>query len=98
MRGSEANDPLYVEQGRVLTRTNHTGGVNGGITNGMPIWFTVAIRPTPSIAQPQETVSLSSCESATLTVKGRHDPCIVHRAVPVVEAACALAMCEILEI
>ena len=98
MRGSEANDPLYVEQGRVLTRTNHTGGVNGGITNGMPIWFTVAIRPTPSIAQPQETVSLSSRESATLTVKGRHDPCIVHRAVPVVEAACALAMCEILEI
>lgn len=98
MRGSEANDPIYTEKGRVMTRTNHTGGVNGGITNGMPVWFTVAVRPTPSISLPQETVALPGGESATLTVKGRHDPCIVHRAVPVIEAACALALCEILGI
>ena len=98
MRGSEANDPIYAENGRVMTRTNHTGGVNGGITNGMPVWFTVAVRPTPSISRPQETVSLPEGEGAALTVKGRHDPCIVHRAVPVIEAACALALCEILGI
>lgn len=98
MRGSTANDPIYTDNGRILTHTNHTGGVNGGITNGMPVWFTAAVRPTPSIAQPQETVSLSAGGDAVLTVKGRHDPCIVHRAVPVIEAACALAMCEILGI
>ena len=98
MRGSEANDPMTVENGAVRTTTNHTGGVNGGITNGMPIVFTAAMRPTPSISQPQQTVSLSTMENATLTVRGRHDPCIVHRAVPVLEAACALAMCEILKV
>ena len=98
MRGSEANDPIYMENGRVLTRTNHTGGINGGITNGMPVWFTAVIRPTPSIARPQETITLPGGGSASLTVRGRHDPCIVHRAVPVIEAACALAMCEILGI
>ncbi len=98
MRGSEANDPMTVENGVVRTTTNHTGGVNGGITNGMPIVFTAAMRPTPSISQPQQTVSLSTMENATLTVRGRHDPCIVHRAVPVLEAACALAMCEILKV
>ena len=98
MRGSQANDPMTVENGTVQTTTNHTGGVNGGITNGMPIVFTAAMRPTPSISQPQQTVSLSTMENATLTVRGRHDPCIVHRAVPVLEAACALAMCEILKV
>lgn len=98
MRGSQANDPMRVENGVIRTTTNHTGGVNGGITNGMPIVFTAAMRPTPSISQPQQTVSLSAMENATLTVRGRHDPCIVHRAVPVLEAACALAMCEILKV
>ncbi len=98
MRGSEANDPFYMRGGTVRTRSNHAGGVNGGITNGMPVWFTVAIRPTPSIARPQETVSLSKRENAELTVRGRHDPCIVHRAVPVIEAGCALAMCQIIGI
>ena len=98
MRGSQANDPMTVENGAVRTITNHTGGVNGGITNGMPIVFTAAMRPTPSISQPQQTVSLAAMENATLTVRGRHDPCIVHRAVPVLEAASALAMCEILKV
>ena len=98
MRGSQANDPIYCDGGIVRTRTNHTGGINGGITNGMPILFTVAMRPTPSIAQPQETISLSTGAPAELVIHGRHDPCIVHRAVPVIEAACALAMCQILGI
>jgi len=98
MRGSEANDPIFAENGEIRTRTNHTGGVNGGITNGMPVWFSVAIRPTPSIAKEQETVSLATGEGAALAVRGRHDPCIVHRAVPVLEAAFALALCELMGI
>ena len=98
MRGSEANDPFYLDEGTVKTRTNHTGGVNGGITNGMPVLFSVAMRPTPSIARPQETISYAKGTAETLVIHGRHDPCVVHRAVPVVEAACALAMCEILGI
>ena len=80
---------------RVETTTNHTGGINGGITNGMPIVFSVALRPTASISQPQQTISLSRRENAELVVHGRHDPCVVHRAVPVIEAAAALAMTEL---
>ena len=95
LRGSEANDPIVLEDGRIRTATNRTGGVNGGITNGMPILFTVALRPTASISRPQRTVSLSRMEPDTLVVRGRHDPCIVHRAVPVIEAACALGLCEL---
>lgn len=98
MRGSEANDPVYLDGGTVKTKTNHTGGVNGGITNGMPVLFSVVMRPTPSIARPQETISLAKGTAETLVIHGRHDPCVVHRAVPVIEAACALAMCEILGI
>lgn len=98
MRGSQANDPFYMDGDAVRTRTNHTGGVNGGITNGMPIIFEVAIRPTPSIAQEQDTVDLSTGRAAKLVIEGRHDPCIVHRAVPVIEAAAALAACELLGI
>jgi len=96
MRGSEANDPFYMEDGTVRTRTNHAGGINGGITNGMPVTFTVAVRPTPSIAQPQETVDLRTGEDTVLTIHGRHDPCILPRAVVVVEAAAALAAWEVL--
>ena len=96
MRGSQANDPFYMENGQVKTRTNHAGGINGGITNGMPITFEVAIRPTPSISKEQETVNLSTGENAKLTINGRHDPCIVPRALPVIEAAAALATCEVL--
>lgn len=98
MRGSQANDPFYMDAGQVKTRTNHAGGVNGGITNGMPVTFEVAIRPTPSISREQDTVNLATGEDTKLTIHGRHDPCIVHRAVPVIEAAAALAACEVLGI
>ena len=98
LRGSEANDPFCWEGRTVRTRTNHAGGINGGITNGMPLVFEVALRPTPSIAREQETVDLAARTGATLAIEGRHDPCIVHRAVPVIEAAAALAACELLGI
>lgn len=98
MRGSEANDPFYMDDGTVKTRSNCSGGINGGITNGMPITFEVAIRPTPSISMEQDTVDLESKKDAKLVVEGRHDPCIVQRALPVIEAAAALATCELLNI
>ena len=98
MRGSEANDPFYMDGDAVRTRSNCAGGINGGITNGMPIVFEAAIRPTPSIAREQDTVDLSVRKDAKLTVEGRHDPCIVQRALPVIEAAAALAVCELLGI
>ncbi|MFI3313376.1 MAG: chorismate synthase [Eubacteriales bacterium] len=94
--GSQANDPFYMKGDTVKTKTNHAGGVNGGITNGMPLVCTVVMRPTPSISQEQDTVNMVTGENAKLVIHGRHDPCVVHRAVPVVEAACALAICEIL--
>lgn len=98
MRGSVANDPFYMDGETVKTRTNHSGGVNGGITNGMDVVFEVCLRPTPSIAKEQDTVDLEQKTDAKLTVLGRHDPCIVVRALPVIEAAAALAACELLEI
>ena len=99
MRGSEANDPLYVdEDGSVKAEQNCAGGINGGITNGMPLTFEVTLRPTPSIARQQFTVDLTRRENAVLELQGRHDPCVVHRAVPVIEAAAALAACELLGI
>ena len=97
MRGSEANDPLYVDDdGSVRAEQNCAGGINGGITNGMPLTFEVTLRPTPSIAIQQFTVDLTRRENAVLELQGRHDPCVVHRAVPVIEAAAALAACELL--
>ena len=99
MRGSEANDPLYVDgDGSVKAEQNCAGGINGGITNGMPLVFEVTLRPTPSIARRQFTVDLAKGENAVLELTGRHDPCVVHRAVPVVEAAAALAACELMGI
>lgn len=98
MRGSEANDPFAVEDGQVVTKTNHAGGINGGITNGMPVTFEVTIRPTPSISLPQESVDLRTGEETEIEIHGRHDPCIVPRAVPVIEAAAALAACAVLGI
>ena len=94
IRGSQANDAFRMAEGRVVTETNHSGGVNGGITNGMPVIFRCAIRPTPSIAQKQQTVSLKTGENADLEIHGRHDPCILPRAVPVIEAMAAIAIVD----
>ena len=96
MRGSENNDAFCMQDGAVKTKTNHHGGILGGISTGMPIVFRAAFKPTPSIGKPQETVSLSAGAPAILTVQGRHDPCIVPRAVPCVEAAAALAVYDAL--
>lgn len=93
MLGSENNDEFYVdEHGHVVTRTNNHGGILGGISSGMPITMKVAFKPTPSIAQPQDTVDYSSMTNETINIKGRHDPCVVPRAVPCVEAAMNLAI------
>jgi chorismate synthase len=93
MRGSEANDALYTQGGTIRARTNHNGGVLGGITNGMPLVVRAAIKPTPSIARPQESVDAMTMQDTTIQVAGRHDPCIVPRAVPVIEAC--LAICSL---
>ncbi len=94
--GSENNDPFFLSHGTVETKTNHCGGILGGITNGMPLIFQVAFKPTPSIALPQQSVSLSEGKETVLEIKGRHDPCIVPRAVPVVEAAAAIAVYDMI--
>ena len=96
LHGSENNDPFTVEDGRVVTESNRAGGILGGITTGMPVTLRVAIKPTPSISQAQRTVSLSATEDAELVIRGRHDPCIAHRAVPVVEAVTATVLLDIL--
>ena len=90
--GSENNDEFTIENGEIRTKTNNCGGILGGITNGMPLIFSAAIKPTPSISKPQQTVNLETFERTTIQIKGRHDPCIVPRAVPVVEAAAAIAI------
>ena len=96
MRGSEANDPLAIRDGRVVTLTNRNGGCGGGITNGMPLRFSVAIKPTPSVFKKQNTVDPVSMTEEVLELRGRHDPAIVHRAVPVVEAACAVVLADLI--
>lgn len=97
MRGSEANDPFGIDgNGRIYTKTNHNGGINGGITNGAPIVFRCAVKPTPSVARPQETVDFIKNEEKILEIHGRHDPAIVHRARVVVDSAAALALCDLL--
>ena len=94
--GRDLNDAYRIESGRIVTQTNFAGGILGGITNGMPVIFRTAIKPTPSISSPQQSVSLSRGEVQELLVKGRHDPCIVPRAVPVVEAAAAIAIFDLI--
>ena len=94
--GSVNNDPFFIADNQVRTTTNHCGGILGGITNGMPVVFTVGIKPTPSIAKPQRSVNLKTMEEVVLEIKGRHDPCIVPRAVPVVEAAAAIAIYDLI--
>ena len=97
MRGSRANDPYKLDADKnVITETNNNGGILGGITNAMPIVFRAAIKPTPSISLPQKTVDLKSMNETEYIVKGRHDPCIVARAVPVIEAATAIAIMNLI--
>lgn len=96
MRGSEANDEYYLENGNIKTKTNNNGGILGGITNGMPIIFNVAIKPTASIFKEQNAVNIVTMEETTLCIEGRHDPCIVQRALPVIEAVAAIGITELL--
>ena len=96
IHGSENNDPFTIVDGKIVTETNRSGGILGGITNGMPVTLRVAIKPTPSISQAQKTISLSSREESQLIIQGRHDPCIAHRAVPVVEAVTAIVLLDLL--
>ena len=97
LRGSENNDPFCIaREGQIATVTNHAGGILGGITNGMPIVFRLAVKPTPSIAMEQQSVNLESMKTQTLQIRGRHDPCIVPRAVPVAEAAAAIVLFDLL--
>ena len=96
LRGSKANDELYIENGEIKTYTNHNGGIQGGLSNGMPIIFKTALKPTPSISKIQRTVDIEKGENVTLKIEGRHDPCIVQRAVPVVESMAAIAILDLL--
>jgi len=96
LRGSENNDPFLMEDGEVRAETNHAGGVLGGITTGMPLVLRAAVKPTPSIGKAQRTISLSKLENTDLTIHGRHDPCVAHRAVPVVEAVTAAVLLDML--
>jgi len=94
--GSEANDPFIIENGQIKTATNKSGGINGGITNGMPVTFKCAVKPTPSIFIEQDSVSLSLMKETKLKIEGRHDPAIIHRIKPVVDAAAAIAIADML--
>ena len=94
--GSQNNDPFYTDGKNIYTKTNNCGGILGGMSNGMPIIFRAAVKPTPSIAKEQDSVSLSKMENVKLNIGGRHDPCILPRAVPVFEAACAIAILDML--
>ena len=94
MTGLDANDPFETDGKKIYTTTNNNGGINGGISNGMPVIFSVGIKPTPSIAKEQKTVDADKMENTTIEIKGRHDPCIVQRAAVVVECAAAIAILE----
>ncbi len=96
LRGSEANDPFRMDGDRVVTATNRNGGVNGGVTNGMPLIIRTVVKPTPSIFREQETVDFARNENAALKLEGRHDPCIVNRAAVVADSVIALALCDLL--
>ena len=96
MKGSEANDPLVIRDGKIETTTNYNGGINGGITNGMPLVFRCAVKPTPSIRKEQRTVDLAEKKETTLSIAGRHDPAIVHRARAVVDSVTAIVVADLL--
>ncbi len=95
-RGSLCNDALRVREGRIVTLTNNSGGINGGVTNGMPIVFRCAVKPTPSIAREQQTVDFIKNEDADISIKGRHDPAIVRRVCPVIDSVTALVLCDLI--
>ena len=97
MTGSEANDAYYIDDGKVVMRTNHCGGILGGISNGMPIVLNVAMKPTPSIGKVQDSINLRTMTETKLEISGRHDPTVVIRALPVIEAVCAITILEMLE-
>ncbi len=94
MKGSEANDEFFIEKGKILTRTNNSGGILGGISDGMPIILRIVVKPTASIARPQKTVNLKTMKETEIEISGRHDPCVVPRAVPVVEAMISLVLAD----
>ena len=96
MFGSEANDPFAIQDGNVVTTSNHNGGINGGISNGMPVMFNTCIKPTPSISKQQKTVNFVTKQDKTLEIHGRHDPAIIHRARIVVDAISALTVVDFL--
>ncbi len=96
MRGSSANDPFTIKDGNIVTSTNNNGGINGGITNGMPVIVSAGIKPTPSIGKEQNTVNVDEMKEMKMSIHGRHDPCIVQRAVPVIEAAVAIAILDMI--
>ncbi len=98
MRGSQFNDPMCYKGGRVVTATNNNGGINGGISNGMPIIFNCAVKPTPSIYKPQQTVDFVKMEQTELQISGRHDPAIIRRICPVLNSVAALAVCDMLSL
>ncbi len=93
--GSQANDPFVMQDGTVRTQTNHNGGINGGITNGMPVVIKTVVKPTPSIYQPQQTVDLQTKQNQTLQIHGRHDPAIIHRARVVVDSMVAIGLVDL---
>ncbi|WP_018591358.1 chorismate synthase [Terrisporobacter glycolicus] len=97
MKGSKANDEYYLDEKKIKTKTNNNGGISGGITNGMPIIFRVAIKPTPSIYKEQGTVDIRTMEETTLKIEGRHDPCIVQRALPVIEGVSAIGILDLIK-
>jgi chorismate synthase len=97
LKGSEANDSYYYEGEKIATKTNNNGGILGGLTNGMPVLFNVAIKPTASIIKYQDTIDINKKEDTKLQIEGRHDPCIVTRAVVVIEAIAALALLDLME-
>jgi chorismate synthase len=96
LRGSENNDQFTVKDGKIVTKTNNSGGILGGITTGMPLVFRVGFKPTPSIGKTQKTVDIYTAENATIEIKGRHDPCVVIRAVPVTEAVTAIVTLDMI--
>lgn len=97
LRGSEANDSMYYDGDQVKTRTNNNGGVIGGISNGMPIIFRAGIKPTASIIKKQETINIKTKENEELVIEGRHDPCIVQRAIPVIECIAAIGILDLMK-